>query len=192
MQRTAPERYREKIFEALTELEEQRTKEALELVQKKHKLIKWEGERERARTLQGLEASRAIGPWSGAHDNSSFGSCSSFLAFDTDEAMSASSQMGKDAGDAWSESSWTALAKSKERGWWSIDLEGVLGKLEVIGPWSGTEGGSVDPKGEMGYRSPRWKAAREEREEWKKAGMEMDGEVYQEEIAKNPNPEKKK
>ena len=34
MQRTAPEKYREKIFEELKELEEQRTKDALELVQK--------------------------------------------------------------------------------------------------------------------------------------------------------------
>ena len=77
MQKTAPEKYQEKIFEKLKELEEQRTKEALELVQRKHKLIKWEGERERARTLQRLEGSRAIGPWSGAHDNSSCGLCSS-------------------------------------------------------------------------------------------------------------------
>ena len=64
--------------------------------------------------------------------------------------MSASSQIGK---DAWSESSWTALAKSKERGCWSIDLEGEMEKLEVMGPWSGTEISSVDPKGEMVYRS---------------------------------------
>ena len=33
MQRTAPERYRESIFEELRELEEQRTKEALKLAQ---------------------------------------------------------------------------------------------------------------------------------------------------------------
>ena len=58
--------------------------------------------------------------------------------------MSAS-RMGKDAVEALSESSWTALAKSKERGWWSIDLEGEMEKLEVIGPWSRTEGGSLDP-----------------------------------------------
>ena len=68
-------------------------KETLELAQRKHQLIKWEGERERARTLQRLELSRAVGQWSGAHDNSSFGSCSSSLAFDTDEAMSASSKV---------------------------------------------------------------------------------------------------
>ena len=30
-------------------------------------------------------------------------------------------------------------------------------KLEVIGPWSGTEGGCVDPKGKMGHRSARAK-----------------------------------
>ena len=50
-------------------------------VQRKHKLINWEGERERARTLRRLESSRAMGQWSGVHDNSSFGSCSSSLAF---------------------------------------------------------------------------------------------------------------
>ena len=47
MQKEAPEKYQEKIFEEL--LEEQRAKEALVLAQKKQMLIKWEGERERAR-----------------------------------------------------------------------------------------------------------------------------------------------
>ena len=51
--------------------------------------------------------------WSGTFDNSSFGSCSSYLAFDTDEAMSASSQMVK-ADEALSESSWTVLAKGRK------------------------------------------------------------------------------
>ena len=111
MQKTAPEDFQMHIFQELKELEEQKTKEALELVHRKHKLIKLEGERERARTLQRLESSRAIGQWSGVHDNSSFGSCSFFLAFDTDEALSASSQMAKDADETMSESSWTALAK---------------------------------------------------------------------------------
>ena len=96
--------------------------------------------------LQRLESSRAAGQWSGAHDKSSCGSCSSSLAFDTDEAMSASSKMAKEAGEAMSESSWTALAKGQEKDWWSIDLEGDMEKLEVVGPWSGTEGGSMDPK----------------------------------------------
>ena len=58
--------------------------------------------------------------------------------------MSAS-RMGKDGVEALSESSWIALAKSKERGWWSIDLEGEMEKLEVMCPWSWTEGGSLDP-----------------------------------------------
>ena len=98
--------------------------------------------------LQRLESSGgAVGPRSGAFDNSAFGSCSSSLALDTDEAKSASSKMAQDADEAMSESSWTALAKENERDWWSIDLEGEVEKLEVVGPWSGTEGGSVDPKG---------------------------------------------
>ena len=45
MQRTAPEKYWEKITEELKERKEQRTKEALELLQKKHKLINWQGVR---------------------------------------------------------------------------------------------------------------------------------------------------
>ena len=40
MQRTAPDDCQRKIYEDLKELEEQRAKEALVLVQKKHKLIK--------------------------------------------------------------------------------------------------------------------------------------------------------
>ena len=42
-------------------------KEALELVQTKHKLTKREGERKRQGLCKGWIASRAIGPWSGAH-----------------------------------------------------------------------------------------------------------------------------
>ena len=63
--------------------------------------------------------------------------------------MSASSKMAKDPDEANSESSWSALAKGKERGWWSIDPEGEEEKLEVRGPWSVTEGDSVDPKEEV-------------------------------------------
>ena len=48
---------------------------------------------------------------------SPFGSCSPSLAHDTDDAIS--------------ESSWTSLAKEKERDWWSVDLEGEMEKLEV-------------------------------------------------------------
>ena len=95
----------------MKELEEQKTKEALELVQRKHRLVKWDGERERARMLQRLESSGAVGQWSGAFDNSSFGSCSSSLVLDADEAVSASSKMAQDVDDAVSESSCTALAK---------------------------------------------------------------------------------
>ena len=50
-----------------------------------------------------------------------------------------------------SESSWTALAKDKERDWWSTDLEGEVEKLEVIeGPLSRSEGDSLDPNNEVG------------------------------------------
>ena len=53
------------MYEELKELEEQRAKEALVLVQKKHKSIKCEGEWERERTMQRLEVTRTMSPWSG-------------------------------------------------------------------------------------------------------------------------------
>ena len=45
MQQTAPEDFQRQIFQELKEQEEQKTKVALELVQRKHKLMKWDGER---------------------------------------------------------------------------------------------------------------------------------------------------
>ena len=133
--------------------------------------------------LQRMELSGAVGRCSGAFDNFSFGSCSSSPALDTDEVMSASSKMAQDADDAMSESSSTALAKGKERDWWSIDLEG--------GPWSGTEGGSVDPKGKMDHRSARTKFAREESEKPKEAEMDVDGAVRQEASVEIQSPKRK-
>ena len=144
MQRRTPEKFQRQIYEELNELEDQRAKEALALVQKKHKLIKCESERERARTTQRLEASRAIGSWSGGHDCSSFGSCSSSLAFDTHEAMSASSRMAQEVDEAMSEASWTALVNEKGRDWRSIDLEGEVEELEVGSPWTVSKGDSMD------------------------------------------------
>ena len=53
--------------------------------------------------------------------------------------------------EAMSEASWTALAKDKERDWWSIDLEGAVEDLEVTeGDW------------EMSHQSDGKKAAIEE------------------------------
>ena len=76
LQRVAPERFQQKIFQELKELEEQKTNEALEQLGRKHKLGKMENERNRARMLQGMELSGAEGDFSGAFDSSSFDSCS--------------------------------------------------------------------------------------------------------------------
>ena len=97
------------------ELEEQRAKEVLVLVQKKHKLIKMEGERERARNMQRLEVTSTMSPWSGGQERSSFGSCSSSFAPNTEEAMSASSRMAPEVDKAISGES-TAASK-KRRDW---------------------------------------------------------------------------
>ena len=60
-----------------------------------------------------------------------FGSCSSSLVPNTHEAVSASSSVALEVDKAISEECWTALAKEKERDWWSIDLEGEVEELEV-------------------------------------------------------------
>ena len=115
MQRTAPEDCQRKIYEELKEVEEKRAKEALVLVQKKHKLIKdWRWQVQR---VHGLECS-------------SIGSCSSSFAPNTDEAMSASSRMALEVDKAISEESWNALAKEKEEDLWSIDLGSEQEELE--------------------------------------------------------------
>ena len=53
-------------------------------------------------------------------------------------------------------------------------------RLEVVGLWSGTEGGSVDPKEKIGHRSARTKNTCEESEELTEAEMEVDDAVPQE------------
>ena len=50
-----------------------------------------------------------------------------------------------------SEESWTALARKKERDWWSIDLESEEKELEVRCPWTVTKGDSMDPEGEVNH-----------------------------------------
>ena len=186
LQKVAPEDFQRQIFQELKELEEQKIKEALELAQRKHKLIKWEGERERARTLQRLESSRAVGQWSGPTTIPPLVRAHLLWPL-TDEATSASSKMAKEADEAMSESSWTALAKEKESDWWSIDLAGDKEKLEVVGPWSGS--GSTNTRREDG--PARTKAAREGNENLKEADMEADGEVPPEESFEIPSPQRK-
>ena len=59
---------------------------------------------------------------------------------------------------------------------------------KLVVPRSRIEGGSVVPSGEMGCRSPRFKAVREESEKLKEAQMEVNGEVSKEESAAIQSP----
>ena len=88
MQKETPKKYQEKVFEEFKGLEEQRVKEALELMQKKHTLIKWEGAREGTIILQRLGGSRAKRHWKYARDIMSVESCSPSKACDMEEAGS--------------------------------------------------------------------------------------------------------
>ena len=79
-------------LQELKELEEQKSKEALELFGRKLKLEKLEKERGRARILQQWEPSGAESGFAVATDGSSFSSRSPSTAHDVDEAMSTSSR----------------------------------------------------------------------------------------------------
>ena len=76
MHKVAPDDLQRQIFQEFKELEEQKTREVLDLERREHKLVKSEGERERARMLQEMELSGAVGDFTGALDNSSLDSCS--------------------------------------------------------------------------------------------------------------------
>ena len=54
-----------------------------------------------------------------------------------------------------SESSWTALAKGKDKDWWSVDLEGEMEKVEVEGSFSVAKGGSMAPERKTDHWSSR-------------------------------------
>ena len=105
--------------------------------------------------------------------------------------MSASSRIAHDVDEAMSESSWIALAKGKERDWWSIDLEGEVEKIEERGPWSGIEGGSMDLKGEADHKSDRTKVARVEKDKLKEDEMEVDVDASQGESVETKSSKKK-
>ena len=131
------------IFEDLKELEEQKTKEALELVKRKHKLVTWEGERERARMLQRLESSRAAGqpstiPPMGRARLSWHWTQTKRCLLPPRWRKTWMWRCPNHLGLLWQ--------RRRKRDCWSVDLEGKMVKMEVVGPWSGTEGGSMDPK----------------------------------------------
>ena len=73
---------RGRFYSDLKELQEQKSKEALELLGRKHKLGQLEKGRDPARMLQGRERSGAEGDFTDATDSSSFCSCSPSLAYE--------------------------------------------------------------------------------------------------------------
>ena len=103
-----------------------------------------EGERERARAMQRLEVATTTSPLVWRPGTLVVRILFLVCAHNTEEAVSASSKMALVADKAISGESWTASAKEKERYWWSIDLRGEVQELEVGGPWTSTNGNSMD------------------------------------------------
>ena len=100
--------------------------------------------------------------------------------------MSASSRMAQEVDEATSESSWTALAKGKERYWWCTDLEGELEKLEVCQkatPWN--------PKGRWATRQIAQRLQERKGEKLKEDEMKMDVDAPQGESAETKSSKRK-
>ena len=73
----ATERCHEQIFEEMKEMEVKKSKEALLLVQKKHILIRYQSDRDKARMLRRPGGSRVIRSGADMRDTLSFESCTS-------------------------------------------------------------------------------------------------------------------
>ena len=149
LQSKATEKYYETIFEELRKLEEKKSKEALLLVQKRHILIRYQSERDKAGMLQRLGGSRAMRNGLDTQDTLSFESCSSSMSCDMEEVSSESSKMMKDVEETTSEASWTAVTKGKGKELWRLDPEGEAEKPEVTVLWNEAEGVSVNPEGKF-------------------------------------------
>ena len=159
MQKEAPKGVsREDSFEEFNELEEQRAKEALELVQKKHMVVKWEGERERARMLQRWGGSKATKRWSDARDNLSVVSRLPWHVVG-EEVCSESSRKMQDK-----EETTSAVTKGEGREVWRLEPEGEAERPEATVPWNEAEGVPVNPEGEGRHDQVLAKVIRKERE----------------------------
>ena len=152
-------------------------KEALELVQKKHMLIKWEEEMERAKILQILGGLRAIRHWNDARSVMFVESCSSSVAWKMQDK------------ETTSEASWTAVTKGKEKEVWRLEPEGQAETPEV--PWNGAEGVSVNPEGESRHGQVRAEITRKERETQTKMVEKVKEKALGEEGAGTQSPKRK-
>ena len=167
----APEEYCKTIFEELRELEDQKPREALIPREKKHRLMKCQNERDKARMIQRMKGLRVARQ---GFDTLSFGSGTSSR---------------KEVDDMASETSWTAVRKSKERERWEPQGEAEKPQAKVY--YGRAEGGPADPEGEMDHRPFRAKAARRKCRKSKEAGMEVDGGLPQGENVETQSPKRK-
>ena len=110
LQNVAPEKFQGKISQELKELEDQKTKEAFELLGRKHKLGKLEKESSKDVTRDGATSGPKVVFFRGL-GQLLLGFLLALLGT-------------RDADDATSASSWTSPARWKERDWGSADLEG--------------------------------------------------------------------
>ena len=148
LQKDAPDKFHEKIFQELKELEE-KAKEALELLGQAQ-VGKIEEGKGSSQDATGGELPVAEGDFTMVLRISSSCSCSPSVAQDVDEEVSTPSRR--------------PFFLGKERDWWSADLEGEIEKLAVEGSFSVTTGGSMNPDSKADHWSTRTVLTKEENE----------------------------
>ena len=173
LQSRATEKYYEQIFEEMKELEEKKSKKALLLVQKKHMLMRYQSEREKARMLQRSGGSRVIRKGADIHDTLSFESCRSSVVDDMEEGSSESSRKMQDKEETTPEASWAAVTGKKEKDGWRLEPEGEAETPEVIVLWNEAEGVPANPDGESHHERAQAKSTRREREAPGEEGEEI-------------------
>ena len=131
LQEEAPDKTRRFFWK---DLQEQRFKEELDLLEKKHKLETLKKERERARVLKRKEMPVVTGAVT------STTSCSLSHSFEPNGEMSTPSK--------------DELSLDREKSWWNADLEGRMDKLAVKCAVKNSARGSKNLDG----KTDRWSA----------------------------------
>ena len=130
LQSRVTEKYYEQIFEEM-ELEEKKSKEALLLLQKKHILMRYQSERDKARRLHRSGSSGVTRKGMDAQDFLSIERCRSSVVHDMEEVSSESSRKMQDKVGTTPEASWAAVITKKEKEEWRLEPEGETETPEV-------------------------------------------------------------
>ena len=146
LQSRATEKHYEQIFDWMKELEEKST-EALLLVQKKHTLWRYQNESDEAKRVQRSGSSRRTRNEADTQDLLSFKSCRSWAVDCIEEMNLESPRKMQDEQEVMNEISWNTTRR-RRKGGRRLEPEGATETLETKVFWNGVEGVPGYPDGE--------------------------------------------